>query len=290
MRLLIPNLPKRARFQRGMTLVEIMVASSLLLVILVGLMLMFNQTQKAFRAGLRQNDVLENGRAALDIIARDIEQMSASHLSQVPNVQVQLHSSVNPVIYEALGTGGVEVTNYLQTFFFMQYNGDWAARGYRVLQSTINTQGLDITNQTLVGTLYGFRVTSPEVYEDEHLRTFHGPAEDLVKNGQLRRIIDGVVHFKVTLYDKSGLPFTNNVPPEVSVISGFHGLDRINLFGSALPAAVDLELGILEPQAMDRVRSLVADGNYNGVRNYLANNTGKIHLFRRHIPIRSAVR
>ena len=62
------------RAERALTLLEMMVAMSLLLIIVLGLYAMFDQTQRAFRSGLTQTDVLESQRAAMDIMARDLEQ------------------------------------------------------------------------------------------------------------------------------------------------------------------------------------------------------------------------
>jgi hypothetical protein len=63
---------------RAFSLIEIMVTVGLLTVIILGLLLMFNQTQRAFRAGMTQTDVLEAGRATMDMLARELEQMTPS--------------------------------------------------------------------------------------------------------------------------------------------------------------------------------------------------------------------
>ncbi|MFN7140351.1 MAG: PilW family protein, partial [Limisphaerales bacterium] len=279
---------KQRRQLSGLTLVEMMVASTLLLVILLGLMMMFNQTQRAFRTGLRNNDVMETGRAAMEIITRDVEQMVAAHRADATNAQVQLHSSVQPLRYTP--PGGVEQAHFLQTFFFLQHNGNWEAKGYRVLASSIHTNGLHHTNGIIVGTLYSFSTNSAELDVHQFLRTFHGPTLTMVTNGTMRRLADGVVHFMVTMYDKNGNPFTTNNPPEVNVDSPFNGLLRVNLARGLTPTMVDLELGILEPQALEQLRPMIADGNEAAIRRYLTNNAGKVHIFRRQIPIRTAVR
>src|SRR5947207_12610645 len=53
----------------GFSLIEIMVTVSLLTFIILGLLLMFNQTQRAFRTGMTQTDVLEAGRATMDMLS-----------------------------------------------------------------------------------------------------------------------------------------------------------------------------------------------------------------------------
>ena len=66
--------PARRLAERALTLLEMMVAMSLLLVIVVGLYAMFDQTQRAFRGSLTQSDVLEAQRASMYIMSLELEQ------------------------------------------------------------------------------------------------------------------------------------------------------------------------------------------------------------------------
>src|SRR5437868_14780146 len=67
------------------TLIEIMIVAVLLTVIVLGLLAMFQQTQKAFRVGMTQTDVLESGRATMHLITRDLEHIAASRNPSVVN-------------------------------------------------------------------------------------------------------------------------------------------------------------------------------------------------------------
>src|SRR5258708_17594521 len=60
-----------------------MVTIALLSFIVLGLLAMFNQTQKAFRSSMTQVDLLEAGRAVTDMMARDIEQLVATEFTYV---------------------------------------------------------------------------------------------------------------------------------------------------------------------------------------------------------------
>src|SRR6185295_14642440 len=71
--------------QAAFSLIEIMVVMGLLVVIILGLLLMFNQTQRAFRAGMTQVDVLENGRTATEMIARELSQIAPNGLQRTNN-------------------------------------------------------------------------------------------------------------------------------------------------------------------------------------------------------------
>lgn len=59
-----------------------------------------------------------------------------------------------------------------------------------------------------------------------------------------------------------------------------------NLFlSNAIPTYVEIELGLLEPQAWDKLKAI---GNDDVRRQYLLKNSGRVHLFRKRIPIRRA--
>lgn len=62
--------------QAAFSLIEIMVAVTLLAVIIIGLVTAFNVTQKAMLAGLSQSGSLLDGGSASDMMAREIEQAS----------------------------------------------------------------------------------------------------------------------------------------------------------------------------------------------------------------------
>ncbi len=64
------------------SLIEILVVIGLLSVIILGLLAMFNQTQRAFRTGMTQVDVLASGRAASDMIARELSQITPANYTR----------------------------------------------------------------------------------------------------------------------------------------------------------------------------------------------------------------
>src|SRR5258708_2837402 len=67
---------RRAAF----SLIEILIVVALLSIIILGLLAMFSQTQKAFRAGLTQTDVLQAGRLAGDMLGRELEQITPAYV------------------------------------------------------------------------------------------------------------------------------------------------------------------------------------------------------------------
>src|SRR5260221_14289210 len=130
MRVASPTPHHRRRTPAGLTLVEILVAISLLLAIVFGLTAMFNQTQRAFRSGLSNVDVLEGGRSAVDLMARDLEQMRPytqfpSNVNFFSDLQTD-PSAVLPINLPM--PGGIpsgEFTNLLQKVFFTTSLDEW---------------------------------------------------------------------------------------------------------------------------------------------------------------------
>jgi hypothetical protein len=125
--------------QAAFSLVEIMVVMGLLTVIILGLLLMFNQTQRAFRTGMTQVDVLENGRTITEMLARELSQMtpqSYARTSNTLNFYVVLPNYA-PLLQPLPGGNGERRTNLLEELFFTRReNHDgadgWTGTGYFV--------------------------------------------------------------------------------------------------------------------------------------------------------------
>ncbi len=76
-----------ASFHRraALTLLEMMVAVTLLALIMIGLLAMFQQVQKALQVANAQTDVFENARGAIQLITRDLTEMRAFGETNVAN-------------------------------------------------------------------------------------------------------------------------------------------------------------------------------------------------------------
>jgi hypothetical protein len=263
------------------TLLEIMVAVSLLVVIMLGLMAMFTQTQKAFRAGMTQVDVLEGGRAAVDLLGRDLEQLAPSYTSAT-----NFYARVQPAPYVPLvqplpGFGHVSRQNILEDIFFLtRENQTWYGVGYRVVPVGAG-----------VGTLYRF-VAPTNIYQDPAglMRVFAN-TDPLVG---MSRFLDGVVHFKARAFDRNGTLITSTaylspgaVTNSYNYVSWSPALGDVNLCqftSNTVPAYVEVEIGVLETPALDRYKSFA---NAKAQQNYLQGLAGQVHVFRRRISINS---
>jgi hypothetical protein len=342
--------PEDGRTPNAFTLVEILVTIGLLSVIILGLMAMFNQTQRVFRTGLAQSDYLESGRATMESLSREIELATPSGLPPYYNsagvayyypTNFYVEESglfVNPILEGLPGTNAIAQlrTNYIQDIFFLsQVNQDWYGIGYAVLPSATNTTGVPAG----VGTLYRYSSEIPKEYTLTNHTSYTSNIADLsvafrqavlmASNSlwaglpvtNLSRIADGVAHLHVRAFATNGYPLVGydvvQSQPSfyVSTISNhnayFHTSHFTNFWScvswagagviqdsrfpdsvygcyfwsNAVPSSVEVELGMLEPQALRRYQAL---GDANLQQQYLSNHTAQVHLFRQRIPIRAA--
>jgi hypothetical protein len=256
---------------------------TLLTVIVLGLLAVFNQTQRAFKAGMAQVDVMESGRVTMDLITREVEQMTYIGESLGTNVVRMLNfQSYTPQGYKELpqelpGTSAKRA-NILQEFFFVQ----------RVNEELIGTlyfvEDFDFDG---VGTLYRSTTNMPI----RELSPFRQP---IPNRGDSRRVADGVVHFKVTPFGLDGWElepgwdqgfFTNSTKVLVFYDSTPNGV-RTEFVNGAIPTGLEIELGVVEEEVLKRLEGLPPNAQIR--RNYLYEQGGKVHLFKQQVTIRNA--
>ena len=272
---------------RGFSLIEIMVTVTLLAVIILGLVTMFNQTQRAFTTSLNQVDVLEGGRTACDMIARELEQNIPSYYSLVynfdvippVNTPVLSHNYVWPLV----NPPDVRTNVMERLYFLTRYNQQWNAVGFALDLSSV-TNG--------VGTLYRYNATNvaaSNLFSQLNNFVLAASISPLSTNTNFNRIIDGVVNFRIrTFGTNGGLLFnTTNAASTFKVftnsISGNESLYQFQ--NNAVPAYVEVELGILETRTLERYRSY--SNSPALALNYLTNHAAQVHIFRQRVPIRA---
>lgn len=286
--------PRRSNsFARGcarayaFTVVELLVAVSIMSIIVFVLYKVFNETQRALRSNIAQVDVLEAGRAAMELMTRELQEMSAAQLANQTNFYVEL-GPIPPVV-QKLSVSGTSRTNVLEDFFFLtRKNKDWSGIGYRVINANIG-----------IGTLARF-ATETNATKDlaftnlsfQFKRAVPFPA---VNPTNFHRIADGIVHLRLLAFDPNGRAMTylskqtNNY--DTASISLFQDSlpqeTRLAFRSNTLPSYVELELGVLEPQTLERFKSIL---NPEMARKFLEDRPGNVHLFRQRIPIRTAPR
>lgn len=277
------------RRSHAFSLVEILVVVGLLSIIILGLVAMFSQTQRAFRLGLAQVDVLESGRALTDMLNRELSQMSPARASNAVNFYANLES-VDPLKQELPGNPAPLRTNLIEELYFLtKENQTWTGVGYYIYPTNGG-----------VGTLYRYASNAFFGQDPAQLYSgYHRTVNDAVNRNvftNLNRILDGVVHFKVRAYDPAGNWITssnqfspdnlfNVVVREPSLARSAAGESEYYLFTTnVVPAFVELELGVLEERAIVRARTITDTQSRS---NYLAREAGRVHLFRLKVPVRN---
>jgi type II secretory pathway pseudopilin PulG len=271
------------------SLIEVLVVVGLLSLIILGLVAMFSQTQRAYKLGTTQVDRLEAGRAVTDLLTRELAQMAACHVSNGINFYVALAQAA-PFTQDLPGNPLPGRTNLLEDLFFLtRENQNWNAIGYVVLT---NRPGTGAWEKPLagVGSLYRYSGKAPYGVSPERL--FNNATNAFFRTWftNLSPIVDNVVHFKVRAYDSSGnwitnSYFSNTLVRPVNLAQYAGGEAELYYFSNNIvPASVELELGLLEDRAAERARSI---GDATAREKYLAQQAGKVHLFRWRVPIRS---
>ncbi len=312
-----PRFTGRGRLCGGFSVTELLVAVSLMGIIVFALYSTFNQTQRALRANVTQVDVMESGRAAMEMITRELEQVTAS----APTTNINLFASlgltratapkrISPVVQGE--TNPRLRTNVLQQFFFLNHvNNQWVGTGYHV----------EDTNGLGVGPLERFAATVHEsAFRTNDLYTAfltNALSTDEISRRTFHHLADGIIHLRLLAYDTNGMPMTfayngtinhtnsgpvgqrvsrhwiavpSNAPPNAIFAEESFNKARETQFvflSNALPAYLELELGVLEPDALKQFNAL-RQAPAPAASDFLRKQANRVHLFRKRIPIRSA--
>ncbi len=222
------NTRTRIRNSRAFTLLELMVAVSVMTLVIYTLYALFNQTQMALRKNAAQVDVNEGGRAAMEMIVRELSQMETSGYPAITDPRTLLtysgsksfHSRITPgnsallLAYQsdALTPEGDDEdlaegfrTNILQDFTFTgRGDSGFFVTSYRVIGAAdgIGTLARYRTNGTL-------RVTAPGqalLNKTELFNRFFFDPIVSATNILFEPIVAGVIHFRISPYDQLGRP------------------------------------------------------------------------------------
>jgi type II secretory pathway pseudopilin PulG len=309
--------------RRAFSLLELLVAIGLLTVVILTLYAMFDQTQKALHANIAQTDVMESGRSVMELIVRDIERAQSPNLAGAINLAIQkadfVKSASAPDPFVPPGTTDAKHRDYpLNDLFFLGQTQSnlWTAFGFYVGHSTNASKPPDET----LGTLYRFQDPYPQsarglAAADRFLAFYTlpkatsyslnrpDPKNENFLNRVHRatnstRLLDNVLFFRVLPFGREGLPVdqntlrtylaaTNPLAKGITVtnqtVYPYYGT---GFTGTALPSAVEIELGMLSPRLWSQYTNQVS---FDLKTNFLAKHTADILVFRQRIPLRTAL-
>jgi type II secretory pathway pseudopilin PulG len=267
--------PVIARTSRALTLLEMMVAVTLLAVIMVGLLAMFQYTQRALHVAHTQTDVFENARGAIQLIARDLSEVSDYGDSNVFNIAVARYDNPIGTIQPDPIRPGTRMF-FDEAFWLTHVNDAWQGIGYYV----------DGTN-TGVGTLYRFTETT-NIWAAPSLKNRFAISTNT------HRVSDGIVHFwmeSVFIYrSPSSAPGKEQYIRQSDFTfptNTFTSLSNVFVGPTALPVFIDLEIGVLEPATLKQFNALT--NNPAVAQNFLRQHSERIHFFRERVPIHNFI-
>jgi hypothetical protein len=263
---------------------------ALLSIIILGLLAMFDQTKRAFTTGMTQVDVLESGRAAMEILSREVSQM---YPAPYDSNAVTFYAEIAPVapLWQPLpGNNTRERRNLLEEMFFLtRGTNTWSGIGYWV--GAPDSGSIPVATANGWGTLYRSHVNTVFQGLVAYPWQLYGAYYNFnVRTQRMNRIIDGVVHFKVRAYDPNGVWITNNLPAKTDIrpiqLSTYatNEVEFYRFTNNAVPAFLELELGVLEERTLARVKSIP---DPVARRNYLRDQVGRVHIFRTRVPVRN---
>jgi len=272
-----------------------MVVVSLLSLIVLALMAVFSTTQRAFRSGVTQTDVLEGGRAAVDLIASDLHGMTPSGGTNTPsgwsiygavNFGVADNLSYSTPLVQPLPGYLVSRTNLLQEVFILnRQNTKWWGVGYAVASNSAD--GLFALYRMEYPTTNGIGTNNPVGIFSAFSSFFSNPPT------AGSHLINGVVNFSVRAYDPNGywinagnaghLAYTNFFQAtNATIYSNQGGEAGLIMYSNVVPAAVELNLAVVEDRALARAQSFPT---FASQTNYLSQQAGAVHVFRQRVII-----
>lgn len=249
---------------RGTTLTELMVAMAILLIIFMVMASLVSGIQKVFRAGRAQADVIENGRSAMDMIVRDLEQMDNAK-DTFSNFQVTY-----PQAPRMFGANELFQTG---EYFFRARDTNWHAYAYRIYSHSRSATRADLAGNAAVGCLY--RWPSMESTTAAPLwTTYSGLAPtDFVP------VMDGIVHFRLRPVSLGVLMGEFQTPGPAGTAKWGGVASPLN---EPLPTHIEVELGLVDQRTADYLTSGPDQAAW------LLNNLNKVYFFRQLVPIKNA--
>lgn len=280
--------------RRAFTLVEILTALAITTIIVIALVAMFNTSIKALQVANRQLDIWESARATFGILKREVGEVTAGG---VPERFHLFAANPPPLVNLANGTP----MRLQDVYVLTRDNNEW---NVNVFLLGPDRQSDD--PNAAVATLYHFQTNYPaftvfnaatldidrNVTHPSHPlqraigaleRHLQDQANGLPTAGTVNAMAKGIVHLRLVAYAADGRAFTNSAILNPEPVDHRIEPDTLWFRGDQLPASLDLEMFVLEP---DRIEEFRSQGGAIARDLYLRNHENSIQLFRTRIPIR----
>ncbi|HZI31183.1 MAG TPA: hypothetical protein VFF11_02510, partial [Candidatus Binatia bacterium] len=204
------------------------------------------------------------------------------------NFAVLANSGYVPLTQNMQGSPtSAERTNRLNFFFVLgRENTKWTGTGYVVVA----------TNTSHLYPLYRFYAETNVAYSPQLL--YNQFISELIDAQwtNMSHVLDGVVQLTVHAYDTNGTwinnadwPYYYTNADNTLFLPPAYNEPQLFMFSNTVPAAVQLEIGVLEDRALARAQSLSIPTKFpwqaTAQWKYLQNQAGAVHLFRQRVSI-----
>jgi hypothetical protein len=186
-------------------------------------------------------------------------------------------------LYQSLIGSSEQRTNVLENFFIL-------SRGNQNGVPTWFGVGYAVTTNAPPGSLYSlyrFATNHPVASIDPAQIFINDFGNFLTNISGGSHLMDGVVYLTARAYDTNGVwmnySYTNSSGFITNSLSSQFGESGFEMFNHTLPATVEIEMGVLEDRTLQRAESLGA--SFSVQTNYLAQQAGKVHIFRQRVSI-----
>jgi hypothetical protein len=254
----IRHSPFAIRHFSAFSLIEVLVAVTLMALIVIALMAVFGSK-------------------------RNVTSTVNGTVNDAVNFSVLANNNSYLPLVQGLPGSSVQRTNLLNYFFVLgRQNTRWTGVGYVV----------DNTNSSPLYPLYRFYgETNIQSNPLALFRAFNLA----VVNSQwtnMSHVMDGVVHLTLRARDTNGVWINSSVRTYTNVQNTLflssppfqygYGEAQFYMFSNTVPASVELELGVLEDRPLQHAGSLPTAALRN---RYLQQQSGRVHLFRQLVTI-----
>jgi hypothetical protein len=162
-------------------------------------------------------------------------------------------------------------------FFLTRENQRWTGIGYLVSD----------TNNVGMGTLFRYETNAP--YGQNPAVLFASFTNAPLN--RMSKLVDGVVQFKTRSYDTNGV-WLNDIDrsnllaewPRTPALLGVGEMEYYSFSSNAIPAAVEIEFGVLEDATLAKARAYPTALTR---RNFLTNQVNSVHVFRTRVSLRN---
>jgi len=281
----------RIRNCSALTIIEMLVSTTLLVFIVLGLTAMFVETQRAFKTGLRQSNMADSGHTVIDMMAADFSQLSdAQAFGIITNLYWSGFTNEDTFLYQDAPANRYRTNQLQEIFILVHTNTQWMGIGYAVSNWAPG-----------VGTLYRYMIaTNAPLTNNLLCDSFIASAVHSTSFGpHFDRVADGVIHLKIHAFDQFGNEYEQG--REYTTTNGFYEFNypapaytntlpegTVVVPPAGLPNSIQLEVGVLASDTFEQLRAMPAGSLAQQL--FLGRAGGNIQIFRQNIPIAGASR